>query len=130
MANNKTDYLEGKIIEHVLRNVSFTSPATVYIALFTADPTETGSQAAEVSGGSYARTSATFGAHSGGSVNNSADVTFPQASGSWGTITHLGIMDASTAGNMLYFGALTSSVTIASGEQLRFPSGSIVVAEL
>ncbi len=135
MANNKTDYLEGKLIEHVLRNVSYTSPTTVYVSLHTADPTETGSHANEVStaGGSlYARQSATFGAQSGGTVLNSADITFPAAGANWGNITHFGIEDGSTAGagNMLYYGPLTNSVTINTGNQFKIATGQLSVQEL
>ena len=135
MANNKTNYLEGKIIEHVLRNVSFTSPTTVYMSLHTADPTETGSHTNEVSdgGGSlYARQAVTFGAESGGVCLNSADVTFPVAGTNWGSITHIGIEDGGTAGagNMLYYGPLDNSVTINTGNQFKAATGQISVAEL
>lgn len=119
-------YLENALLNHVLRNTPLTSPATVYAALYTSDPTGADS-GTEVSGGSYARQAITFGAPSGGSCSNSADVTFPVATGSWGTVTHVGIRDASTGGNLLYVGALTVSQAVASGNQFKFPSGQLVV---
>jgi hypothetical protein len=130
MANNKTDYLEGKIVEHVLRNVSYTSPTTVYAALFTSAPGETGG-GTEVAGNAYARQAITFGAQSGGTVLNSVDVVFPVATPSgWGTITDFAIFDALTTGNMLYYGTLSSPVTINSGEQFKFAAGALSVQEL
>jgi len=74
----KTNYLEDAVLNAVLRNVSFTSPATVYVGLFTADPGEAGSLANEVSGGSYARVSVTFGAPSGGTCANTGILTSPR----------------------------------------------------
>ena len=96
-----SNYLENALINAVLRNTSYTSPTTVYVALFTSDPTDAGS-GTEVSGGSYARTSITFGAPSNGVTTSNADCTFPQATASWGTVTHIGLYDASTSGNLLF----------------------------
>lgn len=124
----KSDYLEGKIIEHVLRNVSYTSPTTVYVGLFTSDPGEA-SGGTEVSGNGYARTAATFGAHSGGICSNSAAVTFPVATGSWGTVTHFVIFDASTGGNRLYHGSLTTSKAITTDDVFEFPAGNLAIGE-
>jgi hypothetical protein len=71
-----SNYLENALINAVLRNTTYTSPATVYVSLYTSDPTDADS-GTEVSGGSYARTAVTFGAPSNGVSTNSADVTFP-----------------------------------------------------
>ena len=122
-----TDYLENKLLDHVLRNTAYTSPTTVYVALFTAAPGEAGG-GTEVSGGGYARQAVTFGAPSAGSTSNSADITFPTATANWGTITHFAIFDASTGGNMLYYGQLTSSVTVNSGQQLTIPAGNLTIS--
>jgi len=89
-----SNYLENAIINATLRNTTYTSPATVYVSLWTSDPTDAGS-GTEVSGGSYARTAVTFGAPSGGVSTNSAAVEFPQATASWGIIGWIGINDAS-----------------------------------
>lgn len=121
-----SNFIENKILDHVLRNTTYTPAATVYVALYTSDPTEA-DVGVEVAGNSYARTAVTFGAAASGSVNNSSDVAFPAATGAWGTITHFGIRDASTLGNMLFYGALTSSKVVANGDTFRFVAGSLVV---
>lgn len=121
-----SNYLENKVLDHTLGTTAYTKPTAVYIALFTSDPTEAGT-GAEVSGGGYARKQATFGAASGGSASNSAEVLFDVASASWGTITHVGIYDAATAGNLLWHGALSTSKAIASTDQFRLPAGNITV---
>lgn len=121
-----SNYLEDALINATLRNTAYTSPATVYVALFTSDPTDAGS-GTEVSGGSYARQSATFAAPSNGASSTNADVQFPQATGNWGTITHFGIYDALTTGNLLYHGALTTSKTIETGDVFKIASGNLTV---
>lgn len=121
-----SNYLENALINATLRNTTYTSPATVYVGLFTTDPTDAGS-GTEVSGGSYARTSATFAAPSDGASSTNADVQFPQATGNWGTVTHFGIFDAATSGNLLYHGALTSSKTIETGDVFKIASGNLTV---
>jgi len=122
-----SNYLENALINATLRNTTYTSPSTVYAGLFTSDPTDAGS-GTEVSGGSYARKAITFAAPSNGVTTNSAAACeFDQATGSWGTITHFGIFDALTSGNLLYHGALTTSKTIASGDVFKFPTSSVSV---
>lgn len=121
-----SNYLENALINATLRNTSYTSPTTVYVSLYTTNPDEDDS-GTEVSGGSYARTSVTFGAPSNGTSTNSADVTFPTATASWGTVSHIGIHDASTAGNLLYYTALDSSKTIDSGDVFKISSTNLSV---
>jgi hypothetical protein len=121
-----SNYLENALINATLRNTSYTSPTTVYVGLYTSDPTDAGS-GTEVSGGSYARTAVTFGAPSNGVSTNSAAVEFPQATGSWGTVAYIGLLDASTSGNLLYHTALDASKTIASGDVFRIATGSLSV---
>ena len=121
-----SNYLENALVNATLRNTTYTSPATVYVGLFTTDPTDAGS-GTEVSGGSYARQSATFAAPSNGASSTSADVTFPQATANWGTVTHFGIYDASSAGNLMYHGALTTSKTIETGDVFKISSGNLTV---
>jgi hypothetical protein len=121
-----SNYLENALVNATLRNTSYTSPATVYVSLHTADPTDAGT-GTEVSGGSYARKSATFAAPSNGVSATSADVTFDQATASWGLITHIGIWDALTTGNLLYHTPLTTSKTIDSGDIFKIASGSLTV---
>lgn len=121
-----SNYLENALINATLRNTAYTSPTTVYLALYTTDPTDADT-GTEVSGGSYARQSITFGAPSNGVSTNSAAIEFPQATGSWGTITHVAIRDALTVGNMLYHTPLDASKTIASGDIFRIAIGSLSV---
>jgi hypothetical protein len=121
-----SNYLENALINAVLRNTSYTSPATVYVSLYTTDPTDADT-GTEVSGGSYARTSATFGAPSNGVSTNSADVTFPTATASWGTVTHIGIHDASTSGNLLFHTPLDTAKTIDSGDIFKIETGNLSV---
>ena len=121
-----SNYLENALINAVLRNTTYTSPTTVYVSLYTSDPTDADS-GTEVSGGSYARTAVTFGAPSNGVSTNSADVTFPTCTASWGTVTHIGIHDASTAGNLLFHTPLDTSKTIDSGDIFKITSGNLSV---
>lgn len=121
-----SNYLENALINATLRNTSYTSPTTVYVGLYTTDPGE-GNTGTEVSGGSYARTSVTFGAPSNGVSTNSAAVTFPTATGTWGTVTHIGILDASTSGNLLYYTPLDASKSIASGDVFTISAGNLSV---
>jgi hypothetical protein len=121
-----SNYLENALINATLRNTSYTTPSTVYVGLFTSDPTDAGS-GTEVSGGSYARKSATFGAPSNGASTISSAIEFDQATGSWGTVTHFGIYDASTSGNLLYHGALTASKAIDTGDVFKFATSALTV---
>jgi len=124
----KSNYLEGKLIEHVLRNVAYTSPSNVYLSLHTANPDEDAS-GTEVSGSGYGRQLIAFDAHSNGACASSADETFTASGGSFGTVTHFGIFDASSSGNLLYYGALTASKVVADGDSLKFAAGSITITE-
>jgi len=121
-----SNYLENAVINAVLRNTSYTSPTTVYVGLYTTDPTDADS-GTEVSGGSYARTSVAFDAPSNGVTQNTADLTFPTATASWGTVTHIGLHDASTGGNLLFHTALDTSKAIDSGDIFKITTGNLTV---
>lgn len=121
-----SNFLEDALINATLRATTYTSPATVYVSLWTSDPTDAGS-GTEVSGGSYARTAVTFGAPSNGVTTNSADVTFPTATASWGVVGWIGINDAATAGNLLYHSPLDSAKTIDSGDIFKISTGNLSV---
>lgn len=123
-----SDYLENKLLDHVLRGTSYTSPTTVYMGLYTSDPGDDNS-GTEVSGGSYARQAVSVTTASGGIVTSSADITFPQATGSWGTISHIGLLDAVTSGNLLMHTPLTTSKAIDTGDIFKVAAGSLT-AEL
>lgn len=121
-----SNYLENALINATLRNTSYTSPATVYVALYTTDPTDADT-GTEVSGNGYARQSVTFGAPSNGASTNSGAVEFPQATGSWGTVAYIGLRDASSGGNLLYHSPLDASKTIATGDVFRISAGNLSV---
>lgn len=121
-----SNYLENALINATLRNTSYTTPTTVYLALYTDDPTDADT-GTEVTGNGYARQSITFGAPSNGVSSNTAAIEFPQATGSWGTVSYVGIRDASTSGNLLYHTALDASKTIATGDVFRVAIGSLSV---
>lgn len=121
-----SNYLENAVIDAVLRNTSYTSPTTVYVGLYTSDPTDADT-GTEVSGGSYARTAVTFSAPSNGVTSNSADVELPQATSSWGSVTHIGLHDAASGGNLLFHTILDTTKTIDSGDIFKIASGNLTV---
>lgn len=126
MSLAKSNYLEDKILDHVLRNTTYTSPTNVFLALYTSNPNEDDS-GAEVTGGSYARQDITFSASSAGVITSSLDLTFTDLPAA--TITYAGICDASTAGNLLYYGALDSQIVATAGSDVTFTAGDITVTE-
>ena len=126
-----SDYLENKLVDHIFRGQTFTAPATVYFALFTAAPSDSGG-GTEVTGGSYTRASVTTSlanfagtqsagsttasSGTGGQTSNNGTVAFPAPTANWGTVTHFGVFDASSGGNLLVWGALTTSKTVNNGD--------------
>jgi hypothetical protein len=127
-----SDYLEAAALNHFFRNVSTSSPAAVYLALYGSDPTDTGSAGTEVSGGSYARQAITFGAPgaTNGIISNSVAVSFPTASADYlsaANVTHFGILDAVSGGNMLASGSITTPKPVLNGERAVFDIGTITV---
>lgn len=133
MAGSKSDYLENELLDHVLGGGDYSRPATVYIALFTAAPTDAGG-GTEVTGGSYARKAVTnnatnWPAASGGAKSNGTAIEFVTATADWGTVVAFAIFDAATDGNMLYWGDLTASKSVDSGDTARFAAGELDVTE-
>lgn len=124
----KSHYLDNAVLNHVLRNTALSSPATVYVGLFTVAPTPSTS-GTEVSGGSYARVAATFGAPALGVLSNSAPVAFPTATLNWGTVVAVGVFDALSGGNLLYFGALTTSKAVDNGDTASFAAAALSITE-
>jgi len=121
-----SDYAEKLVLDWLMTNGSATRPTAWYVALYTAAPSDSGG-GTEVSGSGYSRQSVTFDAATSGTgtTSNTGAVTFTAAGGDWGAITHVGIHDASTSGNLLWHGALTTSKTIADGDTLEFSIGNI-----
>lgn len=126
--SGKSNYLETQILNHVLRNTAYSSPTTIYVALFTTAPTESGG-GVEVTGGGYVRQPVTFTAPAPDSCSNNADVTFPMATLDWGTVEAFALFDQASGGNMLYFANLTAPRDILTNDQFRFPSGQLLVSE-
>lgn len=138
MSNAASNYLENKLLDHTLRNTSFTSPTTVYVALFTGSASatlanlEAGTLTNEVStsGTAYARQSAAFGAASSGSISTNATITFPTATASFGTITCIAIMDSDVegSGNVLFYGQVTTAKAIDTGDTFQISSNNLTVS--
>ncbi len=136
---SKSNFLEDAILNHVFRGVAFpTLPASIYVALFTAAPSDAGG-GTEVTGGAYARVAITRAvgsfavpADNAGSqrTSNAVVVTFPTPTANWLTVTHFAFMDALTAGNYLYWAALGTSRTINNGDTApSFAIGALTVEE-
>ena len=124
-----SDFLEDELLDHILDGASWSSPASVYVSAHDTSPLDDGS-GNEISGNDYARVQMTggFDAASGGATANTAAITFPPANGgNWGTISHIGIWDASTNGNLLLHGALDDSVVINDGDTLEIAAGDLDV---
>ena len=120
-----TDYLEDALLKHVFTNTAYTSPSTVYAALFTVAPSDTGG-GTEVSGGAYARQSMAFSVSGTGTLaTSSAAVEYPTATADYGTVVAVGIFDASTSGNLLAYANLTANKTVSSGDVFRFNAGDV-----
>lgn len=123
-----SNYLENKILDHTLNVAAFTAPTTLYVALFTADDgLESGTITSEVSGNGYTRVEITFASAASGTSSNDAYVTWDPATASWGTITHLAIMDSATSGQVLYHGALTTSKSVGTGDTFQITTGDLAV---
>ncbi len=119
-----SDYLENMLVDHVFRNTTFPTPGTVYVALYSIDPTDA-DNGTELTGNGYARKEIVMGAATNGTSTNTADVLFDTASGDWTTVTHIGIRDAATTGNLLMHKILASSVTVTSGNNFRITAGDL-----
>ena len=120
-----SNYLETELLDHIFTNSAYTSPTTVYVSLHTANPDEDGSGAeVSTSGTGYARQAGSFSV-SGNTATTSAAVEYATATASYGTVTHVGIYDASTGGNLLAYAALSTSKSIASGDVFRIPAGDL-----
>lgn len=137
-----SDYLENKLVDQLFRGQSAPTTTTLYVGLFTASPSDSGG-GTEVSGNNYGRVavtsslanwagtqssgSTTASSGTGGQTSNNESISFGTPSASWNTVTHFGIFDASTGGNLLFWGALSTSKTINSGDTVNFPAGSLTV---
>lgn len=121
-----SDYAENAILNHVFRNVALTSPAAVYLALYTTAPTDAGG-GTEVSGGGYARQAITFGAPASGVISNTSAVSLTATGANFGTITAVGVFDAASGGNLVAWDGIVSA-TINDGDTISFPIGEIDIS--
>jgi len=121
-----SNYLETKVLDHVFGATAYTAPATLYVGLYTATPNDAGG-GTEVSGTAYERQSAAF-TTSGDTTSNTAAIEFPTAGSNWGTVTHVGVFDASTSGNLLVYGTLATSKLVESGDVFRIPAGDLDIS--
>ena len=122
-----SNYLENKVLDHVLGSSALAQPSALYVALSTGSFNDDAS-GTELSGNGYARKVVTFGTASSGSISSNSNVEFDTATGDQGTISHFGIFDASSGGNLLYHGAFSASKVISTGDVLKIASGSLTVS--
>lgn len=136
MSNAASDYLENELLDHVLGNASFTSPGTsLYVALFHGTAAgvltnlEAGTLTDEITLGGYTRTQVAFNAAASGSINNNGAVTFPTATANYdGAVTCIAIMDATSAGNVLFYGELTVAKTVTTGDTFQIADTNLTVS--
>jgi len=137
-----SNYLENKLIDQLFRGQTAPATSTLYVGLLTSAPSDAGG-GTEVSGGAYARVatasslanwagtqaagSSTASSGTGGQTSNNAAITFPTPTAGWGTVTHFGIYDAASGGNLLFHGALTIAKTINQADTVTFPAASLSV---
>ena len=134
MAGSFSDFLEAKVLDHVFGATSYTPPATLYFALFTSAPSDSGG-GTEVTGGSYARVGVTnnttnfpnVSGTSPTSKSNGTVITFPTASANWGTVVAFGIFDASSSGNLIAWADLTANRTVNSGDTASFAVSALTI---
>ena len=121
-----SDYLEDKVLEHVFGGNAFTAPSTLYVALYTVAPSDTGG-GTEVSGGAYARQTATFTVSGTNptTASNTAAIEYPSATANYGTVVAVGVLDASSGGNLLAYSTLDSSKVVSTGDAFRFNAGDL-----
>jgi len=134
-----SNFLEGALINHIFRDTTYPVPyLSLYIALFDATGSsanlEAGTLTGEIIGGAYVRKQ--VGAATGldfdnpvltGSTANTSDITFTTATANWGTVTYMAVMDASTAGNVLFHGTLTVAKTVNNGDTFKFNAGDLQI---
>jgi len=126
---NLSNYAEDKVLDHLFKNTSYTSPSA-YIGYFNNSITDA-SVPTEVSGNGYARVQidTKMGSASSGTISNTSAITFPAASGGdHGVIVAIAIFDASSSGNMIAYGDLTTSKTISDGDQLNIAIGNLQIS--
>ena len=119
-----SDYAENKVLDVLGANATFTAPSNVYLGLSTGSLGDDNS-GTELSGNNYSRVSVSFGAEASGTMSNDAAIEFAAATGSWGSVSHWALFDASSSGNMLVSGSFSAAKTISSGDVLKVATGDL-----
>jgi hypothetical protein len=130
MAGNLTNYLENALLEHSTGKTTWTKPTNTYVGLFTVAPTDSTSGTEVTNANAYARTVVTWGTAASGSIANSAIITFPTATGAWGTIVAVGLFDVSTlgSGNLLWYGNLSAATTVNNADVFRIGAAGLTLS--
>ena len=121
-----TNYLADKLVNVTVRNIGYTAPAKVYLALFKTNPTKE-SIGIEVTGASYTRPNATFVAPVDGVTKNSGQISYAVATTDWGEVSYVGVMDSKEGGNLMYFAKLDFTKNVLTGDQLKFKPNEITL---
>lgn len=137
-----SNYLENKVIDWLFRGQTFSPPPGLHVGLLSSAPSDSGG-GTEISGNGYARQnisptlanwagtqstgSTTVSTGTTGTTSNNVAVTFPTPTASWGAVSHFGIFDSATGGNLLFYGALTIAKTINQGDTVTFPIAALSV---
>ena len=121
-----SNYLEDKVLKHVFGGSAYTAPSTLYVALYTVAPSDTGG-GTEVSGGGYARQTAAFTVSGTDptQASNTAAIEYPTATANYGSVVAVGVFDASSGGNLMAYANLTSSKVVSTGDVFRFNAGDL-----
>lgn len=128
-----TNTFEQAVLNYIFRNTAISGLSTnLHVGLFTSAPGEDGG-GTEASGNGYARVAVSRASGSWTNTNpteNTGAIAFPESTGSWGTVTHVGIFDSATSGNLLYYAALgTSRAVDAAGITITIPAGDLTVSQ-
>jgi len=130
MAGNLTNYLENALLEHSTGKTLWTKPTDTYAALYVVAPSDSASGTEVTASDGYARQQIAWGSASNGAIANSSAINWPSsgsATGSWGTIVAVGVSDALTGGNLLWYGPLSASVTVGTGDSFSITSGGLTL---
>lgn len=126
-----SDYLELEVLDHLFGAQTYTAPATYYVALFTVAPTDAGG-GTEVAGNNYSRVSSAnnttnWNTAASGATSNKVAITFPVASGSWGTVVAFGVFDAASGGNLIVWATLGTAKVVGAGQAAQFAAGQLAI---
>lgn len=125
--SDMTNYLQGKLVNAIFNGVTFQGTGNYYAALFTSDPTKKGNQDDEVTDNSYERQSITFSSTQDGITTNSVEITFSPAEVGYGTVTHIGVLDSPTGGNILFYKRFGVAIDVGEDKGVRIIEGNLSI---